>query len=231
MGRGQGNSGPPDESRRRSDDPTRALAKEVRDAWKALRAHLPEALYLAGGSALALRLSRRESHDLDFFYHEGAVDLGELEAALIPLGFAVTNRAPGTLQGLLGRTKLEFLHADEAATQHLQARPETIDGVLVASMADLMAMKLKVLAERGELRDYFDVMTIDQHGGVTLEDGIAHWMNRYGIDAADSALAHLVRSLGYLDDVDDDDAVPMPHADLARWWATRQRELIQRLGT
>lgn len=33
-------------------------------------------------------------------------------AALVPLGFAVTNRAPGTLQGVLGRTKLEFLHAD-----------------------------------------------------------------------------------------------------------------------
>lgn len=36
-----------------------------------------------------------------------------------------------------------------------------------------MAMKLKAIGDRGEARDYFDVMSIDENGAVTLEDGIA----------------------------------------------------------
>lgn len=40
-------------------------------------------------------------------------------------------------------------------------------------------MKLKVMAERGELRDYFDVKAIDEEGGVSVEEGIDLYMRRY----------------------------------------------------
>lgn len=213
-----------------SSDPRAALPTDVRRTWDALATVLPPDLYLGGGSALVLRLHHRTSQDLDFFFHASTVDLGALEAKLAPLGFAVTNRAPGTLQGVLEGTKLEFLHADETRPQHVQAAPEPLAGINVASLQDLMAMKLKVLAERGELRDYYDVMVIDQRGGVSVEDGIAHWLDRYGLDRASGELKHLVRSLGYLDDVEDDEAVPMTRDDLTEWWRRRQVEVILNLG-
>jgi predicted nucleotidyltransferase component of viral defense system len=103
--------------------------------------------------------------------------------------------------------------------------------VPVASVKDLMAMKLKVLAERGELRDYYDVMQIDQHGGVSVEDGVAYYLDRYRLDHASDALAHLIRALGYLEDADEDEALPVSKAELAAWWRGRQAELIRNLGT
>lgn len=73
-------------------------------------------------------------------------------------------------------------------------------------------------------------MVIDQRGGVSVEDGIAHWLDRYGLDPASGELKHLIRSLGYLDDVENDEAVPMTRADLTDWWRRRQVEVIRNLG-
>lgn len=236
MGGGQG--GPQrDVSSQRGQAPP-ALPKEVRDAlpadaaraWCKLASHLPEALYLAGGAAAALRLHHRVSQDLDFFYHRRAVDLAALERELATLGFAVTYRAPGTLRGLLGTTKVEFLHADEAGAQKRLEQPELVAGVRVAGFKDLMAMKLKVLAERGDLRDYYDVMRIDEQGGVSVEDGIALYLERYGLDRASDALGHLVRALGYLEDADEDESLSTSKAELTAWWRRRQAQVIRNLG-
>lgn len=52
----------------------------------------------------------------------------------------------------------------------------------------------------------------------------------YGIDRASDALPHLFRPLGYLDDADEDESLPMSKAELAQWWRRRQAELIRNLG-
>jgi hypothetical protein len=96
------------------------------------------------------------------------VDLEALERTLKPLGFVPTLRASGTLRMRLGQTKVEFLPADEARPQERIAPPEEIARVLVAALEDLMATKLKVLGERQELRDYFDVMKLETLGGTPL---------------------------------------------------------------
>jgi Nucleotidyl transferase AbiEii toxin, Type IV TA system len=55
-----------------------------------------------------------------------------------------------------------------------------VAGLGVADLRDLMAMKIKVMAERGEMRDYFDVKAIDERGGISVEEGVALYMRRYG---------------------------------------------------
>ncbi len=199
--------------------------------WEALSPRLPRELYLGGGTAVAVHLRHRESADLDFFYHRAAVDLDELAEQLARLGsFAVTRQAPGTLRGVFGTTKVEFLHADEARPQRLLEEPTIVAGLRVAGRKDLMAMKLKVIGDRGELRDYFDVMKLDQEGIVSLEDGIALFLERYDLSPAADALPHLIRALGYLDDVEEDDALPMGRQELAQWWQRRQVQLLGELG-
>jgi predicted nucleotidyltransferase component of viral defense system len=74
--------------------------------------------------------------------------------------FAITERAPGTLNGVFSATRVQFLHADKARPQHLLESPAQVDGLRIAQISDLMAMKLKAAGDRGELRDYFDLMTI-----------------------------------------------------------------------
>lgn len=52
------------------------MPRATAHAWRTLAPHLPEDLYLGGGTALAVRLGHRVSQDLDFFYHGDRVDLG-----------------------------------------------------------------------------------------------------------------------------------------------------------
>ncbi|HEY7934322.1 MAG TPA: nucleotidyl transferase AbiEii/AbiGii toxin family protein, partial [Solirubrobacteraceae bacterium] len=115
-----------------------ALAPATAEAWEALAPHLSAALYLGGGTAVAVHLRHRESADLDFFYHDSSVELEELAEQLSRVGpFAITRRAPGTLRGLFDGTKVEFLHADEVRPQLLLREPTEVAGLRVAALEDL----------------------------------------------------------------------------------------------
>ena len=149
-------------------------------AWELLAPTIPAAAYLAGGTAIAVHLGHRVSHDLDFFYHRNAIDLDQLARTIDTVGpFAITMRSPGTLNALFFRTKIQFLHADEVAPQRLLTQPFEVAGLRVAQLDDLLAMKLKVVGDRGELRDYFDLMTIEQRGGRSVEEGLQLFLARF----------------------------------------------------
>ena len=207
------------------------LPKSTQAAWKALAPVLPPALYLAGGTGVAVHLHHRASRDLDFFYHRGAVDLEEVERRVEAAGkFAVELREPGTLRGLFGATRVEFFHADEAKPQQLLEPPAEVAGLRVAGLRDLLAMKLKVVRERGELRDYYDIMEIEERAGLQVEDGLALFIERYGLTPADAAVRQVIQALGYLDDIDDDEQLPISKEQLAAWWAARQPRLVKNLA-
>jgi DNA-binding MarR family transcriptional regulator len=137
---------------------------------------------------------------------------------------AATRKGAGTLKGVFGATKVEFFDASEL---ELLAKPTDVAGLQVASPQDLMAMKLKVMAERGEMRDYFDVKAIDEQGTVSVEEGVALYMRRYGIDPSSEALPHLYRTMGDLSDVEVDELLPIDLAELQRWWSGRQARALR----
>lgn len=207
------------------------LPADTQNAWGLLAPILPSPLYLGGGTGVAMHLKHRQSRDLDFFFHRGAVDLERLAEQLGDAGpFAVTETSPGTLRGLFGATKLEFLHADEAAPQTRLEQPIVVAGLRVAGLKDLLAMKLKVLTERGEMRDYFDVRAIDEQTPLSVEEGIALYLDRYRLDPSSGAVKSLIRAMGYLDDVEEDEALPTTREELAEWWQQRQASVIRNLG-
>lgn len=202
----------------------RILPADTARAWLALAPHLPKQLYLGGGTAVAVHLAHRESRDLDFFFHE-KVDLGELKSLISELGvFAVTHESEGTLKGLFGATKLEVF--DASGLKQL-ARPTDVAGLEVASLHDLMAMKIKVMAERGEMRDYFDVKTIDEKSPISVEEGIELYIERYDVDLSGEALLHLYRAMGDLSDVEVDELLPIDLAVLQKWWSARQVQVLR----
>ena len=210
-----------------SDLPDRlraALPPDTAVAWLTLAPQLPRALYLGGGTAIAAHLGHRESRDLDFFFHE-VLDLGEIRDLIAALGaFAVTHESAGTLKGVFEKTKIEVL---DASSLNLLGEPAVIAGLRVAGLHDLMAMKLKVMAERGEMRDYFDVKAIDEHGAVSVEEGVGLYMRRYGVAPSDEVLLHLYRAMGDLSDVEADDLVPADLENLRRWWSARQARILR----
>jgi len=207
------------------------LAPETVRAWKSLATLLPRKLYLGGGTAVAVHLHHRESRDLDFFFHGGAVDLEALATKLSKAGrFAVTEESAGTLCGVFGDVRVEFFHADEARPQQLLEAPEVVGGLRVGGLKDLMAMKLKVVGERGEMRDYYDIKVIEEQGHITVEDGIALFLERYSVRPESETLRHIVAALGYLDDLEEDEALPIGKDELAGWWTKRQVRLVRNLG-
>jgi hypothetical protein len=163
-----------------SDRVRKFLPPDTAATWDAIAPLVPADAYLGGGTAIAVHLGHRVSRDLDFFFHHGSVDLDELARRLSAAGpFAVTERGPGTLNGVFSATRVQFLHADEGRPQHLLEPPEEVDGLNIAQISDLLAMKLKVVGDRGELRDYYDLMVIEQRAWRTADEGLALFVERF----------------------------------------------------
>ena len=203
------------------------LPSDTASTWETTAPLVPSAAYLGGGTAIAVHLAHRVSRDLDFFFHRNSVNLDELSASLSAAGpFAVTERAPGTLNGVFSATRVQFLHADEVRPQRLLESPTQVDGLSIARISDLIAMKLKVVGDRGELRDYFDLMTIEQRTGRTVDEGLALFLERFQPEYPDQAINHILLGLGYFDDVDPDDALPVSRQQIVDYWTRRQREII-----
>ena len=214
-----------------SDRVRKVLPRDTAATWDVIAPLLPPDAYLGGGTAIAVHLWHWVSRDLDFFFHQGSVDLDELSHRLLSAGpFAVTERAPGTLNGVFSATKVQFLHADEGHRQHLLERPQEVDGLRIAQLSDLMAMKLKVVGDRGELRDYFDLMIIEQRTGRTADEGLALFIERFHPEYPQQAINHILLGLGYFDDVDPDDALPVPRVEITDYWTRRQCEIVAALG-
>jgi hypothetical protein len=207
------------------------LPADTAMAWELLAPAIPTSAYLAGGTAIAVHLGHRVSHDLDFFYHRNAIDLDRLARTIDILGpFAITMRAPGTLNAHFYRTKVQFLHADEVAPQRLLAQPIEIAELRVAELDDLLAMKLKVVGDRGELRDYFDLMTIEQRAGRSVEEGLQLFLARFQPPYPQQALGHIVRGLGYFDDIEPDYQLPVSRQTIVDYWTSRHPSVIEALG-
>ncbi|WP_298445725.1 nucleotidyl transferase AbiEii/AbiGii toxin family protein [Ferrimicrobium sp.] len=146
-------------------DPREILPRSTSDAWDSIAPFLPSGSYLAGGTAVVLYLKHRQSNDLDFFTTE-PLDVEALLDTLTEssLSFVTRRVAPksGSLAITLGSTLIEFTNASMVVMLEPTQR---IAGVEVASLGDLLAMKLATITKRKVLRDYDDIRAIEQIGG------------------------------------------------------------------
>lgn len=153
--------------------------------WPELRAAASLGFALYGGTAIALRLGHRMSVDFDFFSDQ-ALDRAELQAAFPFIAQStVLQDQPNTLT-------INVPYSDAAHT-HVKVsffggigigrvgQPSvTADGVLqVASLADLMATKTKVILQRAEAKDYRDIAAMVA-AGQSLPHGLAAARAMYG---------------------------------------------------
>lgn len=203
------------------------LPGQTAATWTRVAPLVPAKAYLGGGTALAVHLRHRPSRDLDFFFHTAALDLDWLAERLAAQGpFAITQRAPGRLNGLYGATRLQFL---QVGLERLERRLEPtipVGGLRVAGLGDLLAMKLNAVAGRAQLRDYFDLMSIEQVGHRSIEEGLGLFLARYQPAHEDSAITPVLLALGHLDDVADDPFLPVDRDAIVSYWERRQPEIV-----
>ena len=134
---------------------------------------------LYGGTAVALRLGHRQSVDFDFFSDQ-TLDKSALYKILPILATAtVIQDAPNSLSALVPvdvsavteYVKLSFF--GNINNGRVGEPDATTDATLVvASLADMMAHKLKVVLQRIEAKDYRDIAAMLKYG-MALDEGMA----------------------------------------------------------
>jgi hypothetical protein len=150
------------------------LPSAQRQFWDDFAGSVPRHFVLYGGTAIALRIGHRQSVDFDFFT-DRAIEEQAIRAAIPILHQATSLQVePNTVSLSLalteGPVQLSFfggLRVGRVGTpQRVRERPA------LASRLDLLAMKLKVLQNRIEPRDYLDIEAL-LRSGLSLTKGIA----------------------------------------------------------
>ena len=204
------------------------LPGDTAATWLVIAPLVPASAYLVGGTALTVHLQHRVSRDLDFFL-ERDEDLDELWKAFQSAGKVMASeRSPGTLNCLFNGTKVQVL---DASTQRLIRATTLVAGIRVASVEDIMATKMKVIVDRGELRDYFDLMRIEQQVGLEAETGIALAVEKYGLTDTGTFVFTILKALGSFGDVADDPSLPIKRQEVESYWMKRQLHVLKRLDS
>lgn len=183
--------------------------------------------YMAGGTALALHLSHRISVDFDFFSATNRLALSER----VHLLDALRDRNPdltilvdkdGTLTVRWQGVNVSFFEYPYPLLETLI----TVDGIPVASPADIAAMKLAAILGRGGKKDFIDLYFLMQ------QQPLQYWLDLAARKFKETrdfrALA--LRALIYFEDANPE---PMPQMIQAvEWDALKEhiRREVRQLG-
>lgn len=169
------------------------------EIWEALRPAARLGFSLYGDTAIALQLGHRQSVDFDFF-NAGPLNKETLKAAFPFIGDAIALQdGPNTLvvstKMPSGEVKVSFFGdiGFGRVNEPLQSRDEVM---LVASLDDLLATKLKAILDRAEAKDYRDIAAM-LAAGVELPKALSAFRNMFHAEPRTALMA-----LGYFDDGD-----------------------------
>lgn len=158
--------------------------------------------YLAGGTALALQLGHRKSIDLDFFSTNFPKEQILLQN-LSDLKPSVAQQTKGTLDLLLNEVKVSFLEYKYPLVQEFTK----YEGAKLASVMDILCMKLTAISSRGTKKDFYDLYFGLQK--YSLQEIWENFEQKYK-DTKYQKL-HILKSLTYFTDAERD-----PQPDLLK---------------
>lgn len=199
--------------------------------WPKVAAIAPAGSVLMGGTGLAIHLRHRRSGDLDLFTTSN-FDPARLERQLRARGaFLTVSRGEGALDGVLDGVRVQFIWAEGQRTLEY---PMMLAGMRVGSVADITATKLNAISGRAQLRDYFDLMCVEQQAKLPVERGFSLFMARYGIDHTHPAFRAAIRGLGHFDDIADDPGLLGEQGTgvrdrIVHYWTRRHPEVLSAL--
>lgn len=175
---------------------TASLSQDAKDALALLgKSSLLQDAYLAGGTACALHLGHRFSFDLDFFTNqEFPVKVLVKQLEQLP-GFKLQETAKWTILGTFPKVKFSYFYYPYP----LLTKAIKFDHLYVASLADIAAMKIAAICDRGTKRDFIDLYFIVQEK-FSLNQVLKFYDKKYQKLA--NNLYHILKSLGYFHGAD-----------------------------
>ena len=197
---------------------TKTVAPDTLALLKRIQA-IPELMdtRLVGGTALALHLGHRKSTDLDFF---GEWDLElDLSQLLAPCGTVVKKNKGTRLQFFdVADVKCDFV---SLYCPWLFPAVET-EGVRLADIRDIAAMKIHAITNRGRRRDFVDLAELLRH--LTMDEMVGFYLKKY----PDAIMDAVFRSLAWFDDADKDKDIPFMFTRTS--WETMKNRVIKATG-
>ena len=183
----------------------KVLSLELRAAWPVLAdavKRLPGSL--VGGTALATVLQHRQSFDLDYMTPAGfsgkhlARKLKRVSAAH-EMRCEILRDMDSSMHAEVNGVVVQVFAAEHRGRNpgyiKQLAPPSVIDGLNIASLPDLLAMKLDLIMYRPKLRDYLDIVAIDQSRLFTIEEGLSLHAERYGTEGYGHEAPQILRLL------------------------------------
>jgi len=174
---------------------TEVISSELADTAKRLtEIKTLSSFYLAGGTGLALHLGHRRSVDLDFFspapFNEDAL----IAAVQGPSKVSVLSKSKQTVYLQMSGTKVSFIEYDYPLLFPL----DRFQGLAVADVRDITAMKISALASRGSRRDFVDLYVVAREYDLPL---LLELFERK-FAKANYSMVHVRKALTYFADAD-----------------------------
>jgi hypothetical protein len=152
-----------------------------------------EGFNLVGGTALALQIGHRKSVDIDLFsdFSFNASDL--LEQLHQDFNFQLFFTASNTLKGSINSVNVDIL----AHRYKLVAEPVIVNEVRLASIPDIIAMKLNAISTSGQRsKDFIDIYYLLNR--YKVEEMLGFYKHKYNQENT----SFILKSLVYFEDVD-----------------------------
>lgn len=172
---------------------------------------------LVGGTALALQLGHRKSIDLDFF---GTIDceaeyLRESIAGIASL--TILKESPHIHIYIVDGIKVDIVNykypwLDDVVLEQ---------GLRLASVSDIAAMKITAIIGRGTKKDFIDIAFLLHH--FSLEEILHFYAAKYN----DSSVFMAMKSLAYFDDAEAD---PMPDMFVNQSWQQLKAYILSKIS-
>ena len=172
---------------------------------------------LVGGTALALQLGHRKSIDLDFF---GTIDceaeyLRESIAGIASL--TILKESPHIHIYIVDGIKVDIVNykypwLDDVVLEQ---------GLRLASVSDIAAMKITAIIGRGTKKDFIDIAFLLHH--FSLEEILHFYAAKYN----DSSVFMAMKSLAYFDDAEAD---PMPDMFVTQSWQQVKAYILSKIS-
>ena len=186
------------------DDWQDVIGDRQRAVWpKAAKAAAACQGVLVGGTAVTVHLRHRISEDIDILA-PSPLDTATVRSLVedeAEESFTMIGLSPHEIHALVNGVSVHVFEDPNAESRTgdvavLQEGP-TIDGMPVASLQDLLALKLDLIRWRSTLRDLIDLAAIDKLSGHRLEDGLVYWQQKFGAEWDNAALDQLVFRLRF----------------------------------
>ena len=172
---------------------------------------------LVGGTALALQLGHRKSIDLDFF---GTIDceaeyLRESIAGIASL--TILKESPHIHIYIVDGIKVDIVNykypwLDDVVLEQ---------GLRLASVSDIAAMKITAIIGRGTKKDFIDIAFLLHH--FSLEEILHFYAAKYN----DSSVFMAMKSLVYFDDAEKE---PMPDMLINKSWEQVKEYILSKIS-